>query len=31
VTEGGKPVTARTEAGSYVVEAGSGTYDFQVK
>ena len=31
VFEGGKPVSARTEAGSYVVETGSGTYEFQVR
>ncbi len=31
VTESGKPVTARTESGSYVVEVGSGSYAFQVK
>lgn len=31
VSEGGKPVEARTQAGSYVVRIGSGSYNFEVK
>jgi alpha-L-rhamnosidase len=31
VTESGKPVSARKESGDYVVEIGSGSYEFFVK
>ncbi len=31
VTESDKPVAVRAESGSYVVEIGSGTYDFHVQ
>jgi hypothetical protein len=31
VTEGGKPVTTRSEGGENVVHVGSGTYNFEVK
>ena len=30
-TETGKPVDAQLSNGKYVVQVGSGTYDFQVK
>jgi hypothetical protein len=31
LTESGKPVDAQLSNGEYVVQVGSGTYDFQVK
>jgi hypothetical protein len=31
VTESGKPVEGRREDGEYVVDIGSGEYDFSVK
>lgn len=31
VTESGKPVAALAESGSYVVQIGSGSYEFEVK
>ena len=31
LTEGGRPVTSKPEAGQQVVEVGSGSYEFQVK
>ena len=31
LTEDGQPVAARHESGSYLVEIGSGSYEFQVK
>ena len=31
ITENGKPVRAETEAGSYIVAVGSGSYDFEVR
>ncbi len=31
LTEGGKPVQTKQEAGQFIVETGSGSYEFQVK
>jgi alpha-L-rhamnosidase len=31
VTEGGNPIQTQQQDGSYVVQIGSGSYDFEVK
>lgn len=31
LTEQGNPVNAKTESGSYVIQVGSGSYDFEIK